>query len=72
MRIPCAVFLCFLAASCSAYNSAIPDTLLTCQDEPKPGLIARDSDVIDYIEGIRDAGESCRRNLRAVRSLVRK
>lgn len=50
----------------------VPPTLLTCPDEPEtpePDL-ATQRDVAIYLFDLSEAGETCRRNLRAVRGLI--
>lgn len=61
--------LCLVVLS-GCVHSDIPKNLMTCPDEPKPPQVTADtldSDIIElWVEGVRSAGDHCRRNIRAI------
>lgn len=48
------------------WTPPVPAALLSCPDEPKPGTIKKESDLVDWVEDVRHAGNVCRENLKAV------
>lgn len=48
----------------------IPASLLTCADRPSAGSLDRQSDVAKYVVELDQAGEDCRRKVRAVGQIV--
>jgi hypothetical protein len=57
-------------ASC-ATTGVVPKALLVCPDEPVPGTINRESELLDYVNTLRESGDHCRRNLRAVSRILK-
>lgn len=71
-------FVIMMLASCATTGIApIPDTLLTCKEEPqfqeqkKARVGITVGDVIEFTDEVALAGADCRHKLRAVRKIIK-
>jgi hypothetical protein len=73
---PIAMLLSLSLAGCSKtvdvvfQQQIVPQSLLDCPVEPRPGAIFTESQLLDYFEEVRAAGNACRVNLDAVRQYL--